>query len=73
MTFEKIVELLVQSKGMDVQEITMESNFQELGLDSLDMVELLMTLEDTVGITLEPDPAIKTVSDLVQYIDSAKA
>lgn len=73
MTFDKIVELLVQSKGMDAQEITMESNFQELGLDSLDMVELMMTLEDTFGITLEPDPALKTVSDLVAYIDSAKA
>ncbi len=71
MIFEKIVAALSEYK--EAGEITPDTSFEELGLDSLDLVELLMSLEDTFGVTLEPDESIKTIKDLVSYIEKAQA
>lgn len=57
----------------DVSEITMESNFRDLGIDSLDTVELLMNLEDKLGIEIELDQKVETVGDLVAFIESKQA
>ncbi len=73
MTFEKVAAILADYKGIDVSEIKMESTFQELSLDSLDVAELVMNLEDEFGVTLELDEAVKTVADMVKLIDEAKA
>ena len=48
----------------------MESNFRDLGIDSLDTVELLMNLEDKLGIEIELDQKVETVGDLVAFIES---
>ena len=50
MVFEAIAELVAERVEKDVSEITMDSKFQDLGIDSLDTVELLMNLEDKLGI-----------------------
>ena len=55
MVFEAIAELVAERVEKDVSEITMESNFRDLGIDSLDTVELLMNLEDKLGIEIELD------------------
>ena len=68
MVFEAIAELV-----KDVSEITMESNFRDLGIDSLDTVELLMNLEDKLGIEIELDQKVETVGDLVAFIESKQA
>ena len=47
-----------------------ESTFQELGIDSLDTVELIMSFEDTFGGTIEMSPDLKTVQDIVNLIDA---
>ena len=73
MTFEKVAAILADYKGIDVSEIKMESTFQELSLDSLDVAELVLNLEDEFGVTLELDEAVKTVADMVKLIDEAKA
>lgn len=73
MTFEKVASILAEYKGIDVSEIKEESTFQELSLDSLDVAELVMNLEDEFGVTLELDEAVKTVANLVKLIDEAKA
>ena len=44
--------------------------FSELGIDSLDTVELLMNLEDEIGIEIELDQKVETVADLVKFIES---
>ena len=73
MTFEKVASMLAEYKGIDVSEIKEESTFADLKLDSLDVAELVMNMEDEFGATLELDENVKTVADLVKLIDEAKA
>jgi len=51
------------------EEITAESKFADLGIDSLDVTEILMKLEDEFGVTLEMDPSITSVGDLISKIE----
>ena len=73
MVFEAIAELVAERVEKDVSEITMDSKFQDLGIDSLDTVELLMNLEDKLGIEVELDQKVETVGDLVAFIESTPA
>lgn len=73
MTFEKIKDLLADHLEMDASEITMETTFEDLGVDSLDTVEIMMEMEDEFGIEIKPAEAGKSVSELVAYIDSKLA
>ena len=72
MIFEKLKELISEQMGIEAGSIAMESNFEEdLGVDSLDIVELSMALEQEfdIGEMTEEDLAtIKTVGDLVSYL-----
>ena len=70
MVFEAIAELVAERVEKDVSEITPESSFKELGIDSLDTVELLMNLEDKLGKEIELDQRVETVGDLVRYIEA---
>ena len=69
MIFEAIAELIAEHNDCDVSEITMDSTFKELGIDSLDTVEMLMNLEDKIGKEIELDQKVETVGDLVRYIE----
>lgn len=68
-TFEKVVEMLVEEKGLDAEAIKPESTWAELGLDSLDTVELVMNVEDSFGVSLEMTEDMATVADIVKVID----
>lgn len=72
MIFEKVKAVLVEELTLGEDEITMESNFDELGIDSLDLVELVMKLEEEFDITIEESEELKTIKDVVEYITSAK-
>ena len=69
MTIEKITNILVDAMGIDAASITPDATFADLGLDSLDTVDLMMKLEEAFGVTIELSEAIKTVGDLVALID----
>lgn len=69
MVFEAIAELIAERNDCDVSEITMDSTFKELGIDSLDTVEMLMNLEDKIGKEIELEQKVETVGDLVRYIE----
>lgn len=73
MTIEKVKDLLAEHLEMDVNEITEESTFEDLGIDSLDAVEIMMEMEDEFGIEIKPAEAGKSVKELVEYIDSKNA
>jgi len=73
MTFEKIKNLLAEHLDMDAEEITMETTFEDLGADSLDVVEIMMELEDAFEIEIKAAEAGKSVADLVSYIDAKLA
>ena len=74
MVFEKVQKLLAEALNIDdPSKITLQSNIvQDLGADSLDMVELLMSLEDNFGITVPDDKAndLVTVEAIVKYIEA---
>lgn len=72
MIFEKLTELLAEQFSVESDTITMDTSFEnDLGADSLDLVELSMALEEEFGVEemSEEDAAgIKTVGDLVRYL-----
>jgi acyl carrier protein len=70
MIFEKIKELL--SELTDNKEITLDSGFKDLGLDSLDIVDLIMQLEEEFGVELEMNDNLTNIGDLVKYIEETK-
>lgn len=72
MTFEKIKEILVENLGLVEDEVTLEADIQEdLGADSLDIMEIVICVKDEFDITIEDDEIqnMNTVADLVNYID----
>ena len=73
MVFEAIAELIAERNDCDPSEVTMETSFQDLGIDSLDTVEMLMNLEDKLDMEIELDQKVETVGDLVAFIESKRA
>ena len=69
MLFETIAKIIVERTGRDISEVKPESTFTELGIDSLDTVELLMSLEDEIGTEIELDEKVETVGDLVKFVE----
>jgi acyl carrier protein len=71
--FEKIKELIVEEIGVEEDQVTLEASFKEdLEVDSLDLFEMVMTLEDEfdVEIPSEDLEQINTVGDLVKYLEN---
>lgn len=69
MVFEAIAELIADHNDCDPSEIKMETTFQELGIDSLDTVEMIMQLEDKLDKEIELDVKVETVGDLVKFVE----
>lgn len=70
MYFDAIAKIIADRTGCDVSTVKPESTFLELGIDSLDTVELLMNLEDEIGVEIELDQKVTTVDDLDKFIQS---
>ena len=68
--FEKIANYLAEQLDMSADEITADTTFESLGVDSLDTVEMVMDLEDELGVELELEEKIATVGELVAFIES---
>ena len=71
-TFDKVRDIVVEQLGVEADEVTIESTFiDDLGADSLDIVELIMAFEEEFSIEIPDEAAekIKTVQDVVNYID----
>lgn len=73
MVFEKVQEMLAEKLGVPAEEITAESEFSALGLDSLDFAEMLMNVEEEFGVSVEADAAIKTVGSLVEKLEALQS
>ena len=72
MTIEKIKEVLGDHLDTDTSAITADTTLEELGIDSLETVEIMMELEDEFGIELTVSDSGKTLASLVEYIASKK-
>ena len=69
MVFETIAKLLADRLDCEVSEIKAEDTFHDLGIDSLDTVDLLMNLEDELGLSIELDEKVETVGQLVELVE----
>lgn len=70
MYLNAIAKIIAERTGCDISAVKPESTFTELGIDSLDTVELLMNLEDELGMELELDQSVATVGELNAFIQS---
>ncbi len=73
MTFEKITAILAEQLDADKDTMTMDTKIaDDLGADSLDLVDLLMSVEDEFGIEIPDEDVenISTIGDIVEYINS---
>ena len=69
--FEKLAKYAAKQLDLDVTEITPDSTFESLGIDSLDVVEMIMDLETELGVELEmEDQKIATFQELADFIES---
>ena len=66
--FEKIQAYLASQLDIPADEITRDTTFESLGVDSLDTVEMLMNLEDKIGVEIELSQKVETVGELVDYV-----
>ena len=73
MVYEKIRDMVSTQFSLDKEEITMETDFRkDLGADSIDLVELIMSLEEEFDLEVEDEEVenINTVEDAVEYINN---
>lgn len=68
--FEKIASFISAQMDVPVEGITRETTFESLGIDSLDMVEMVMELEEELDVELEMEEKLATVGELVDFVES---
>ena len=69
--YDKLVSYAARQLELDVEEITPDSTFESLGIDSLDIVEMIMDLESELGVELEmEEQQIATFGELAAFIES---
>ena len=69
--FEKLAKYAAKQLELDIDEIKPDSTFDSLGIDSLDVVEMIMDLESELGVELEmEDQKIATFQELADFIES---
>lgn len=69
---EKIEKLLSEYKDVEPGSIKAETTFEELELDSLDLVDMAMACEDEFGVTVEVNESLKTIGDLMKVIEAGQ-
>lgn len=69
MVFEKIKSVIASQLGIEEGEIELKTSFEDLGVDSLDLFQIIIELEEEFGVQIEDAESIKTVQDAVNYIE----
>ena len=75
-TADRVKKIVVEHLGVETDKVTEDASFiDDLGADSLDIVELVMAFEEEFGVEIPDDAAekISTVSDAIKYIDEHKS
>jgi len=75
-TEQEVIDIVVEQLGVDKDDVNFSKSFvEDLNADSLDLTELIMTFEERFGCEISEEEAekLKTVGDVVQYLDAKKA
>ncbi|MGL4570883.1 MAG: acyl carrier protein [Clostridium sp.] len=72
MIFEQIREVVCEQLGVDESEVKLETTFEDLGADSLDLFQVVIEIEEKFGIQLEDAESIKSIKDAVDYVEKNK-
>lgn len=67
--FEKVQEIIVEELGKDAEEVTLNTTFDDLDADSLDVFQVISEIEDAFDIQIETEEGQNTVGDLVAYVE----
>ena len=71
-TIDAIREILNENLDIDPADVTPEASLEDLGIDSLDTVEMVMELEDKLDMEIELDKKVATIGELVDFIEELK-
>ncbi len=69
MLFEAIREVICEQLGVENEEVKLETTFEELGADSLDLFQIVIELEEKYDIQIEDVEELKTIKDSVDYVE----
>jgi acyl carrier protein len=72
---QEVIDIIIEQLGVDAADVTPEKSFvEDLNADSLDLTELIMTFEERFGFEISEEDAekLKTVSDVIEYIEKRK-
>ncbi len=67
--FEKVQEIIVEELGKETDEVKLETTFDALDADSLDVFQVISEIEDEFDIQIETEEGLNTVGDLVAYVE----
>lgn len=67
--FGKVQEIIVEELGKDTDEVKLETTFDELDADSLDVFQVISEIEDEFDIQIESEDGLNTVGDLVAFVE----
>ncbi len=67
--FEKVKKIIAEQLGLDEKEIKINTSFEDLGVDSLDLFQIIIELEEEFNIQIEDAESIKTIEDAINYIE----
>lgn len=71
MLFEEIREVICEQLGIEKEEVTLETTFEHLGADSLDLFQIVIELEEKYDIQIEEVDGLKTIKDAVDYVEKS--
>lgn len=66
---ETLIEIVAEYRGIAPSEVKTDVTFREMGLDSLDVAELLLKVEDELHVVLDPSPEHDTIDKLVRFLE----
>lgn len=69
MLFEEIREVICEQLGIEKEEVTLETTFEDLGADSLDLLQIVIELEEKYNIQIEEVEGLKSIKDAVEYVE----
>ncbi len=72
MLFEEIREVICEQLGIEKEDVKLETTFEELGADSLDLFQIVIELEEKYDIQIEDVEGLKTIKDAVDYVEKNK-